>query len=153
MSDGFSQPEKIAPASPEAEEAVLGSILINPQAILEVASFLQAADFFIVKNGWVWDAIHAIHERGEAIDNLTVIEELRHRGQLDSIGGSAYITYLINNTPTHIHVETYGHMVESAAMRRRLLAAAGDIAQIALEENAAITEVIDQAESTLFTVT
>ncbi len=147
------QPEKIAPASPEAEEAVLGSILINPQAILEVAAFLQTSDFFIVRNGWVWDAICAVHERGEAIDNLTVIEELKHRNQLDAIGGSAYITYLINNTPTHIHAETYGHIVERAAMRRRLLAAAGDIAQIALEENAEINDVIDQSESTLFQVT
>jgi replicative DNA helicase len=149
----ISQPEKLAPNSPEAEEAVLGSILINPDAIFEVAAFLQASDFFIVRNAWVWDAINAVHERGEAIDNLTVIEELRSRGQLESIGGSAYVTYLINNTPTHIHAETYGRIVERAAIRRRLLAAASDIAQTALEENAEINEVIDHAESTLFGVT
>jgi replicative DNA helicase len=150
---GVSQPEKIAPHSVEGEEAVLGSILINPAALFEVAAFLQASDFFIVRNGWVWEAINAVHERGEAIDSLTVIQELRSRGQLDSVGGSAYITYLINNTPTHIHAETYGRIVERAAIRRRLLAAASDIAQTALEENAEINEVIDHAESTLFGVT
>jgi replicative DNA helicase len=153
MTDGSSHPEKLAPNSPEAEEAVLGSILINPDSIYEVGAFLQASDFFIVRNAWVWDAINAVQERGEAIDNLTVIEELRNRGQLDQVGGSAYITYLINNTPTHIHAETYGRIVERAAIRRRLLTAASDIAQTALEENAEINDVIDHAESTLFGVT
>jgi replicative DNA helicase len=152
-SNGSSSPDKIAPHSSEAEEAVLGSILINPDSMLEVASFLQASDFFILRNGWIWESVCAVHERGEAIDNLTVIQELRNRNQLDSIGGSAYITALINNTPTHIHAETYARIVERASMRRRLLAAAGDIAQVALEENAEIGDVIDHAEAVLFAVT
>ncbi len=148
-----SSPDRVAPNSTEAEEAVLGSILINPEAMLEVASFLQPSDFFIVRNQWVYEAICAVQERGEAIDNLTVIQELQSRNQLESIGGSAYITRLINNTPTHIHAETYGRIVERAAIRRRLLSAAGEIAQVALEENAEIGDVIDHAESTLFAVT
>src|SRR5579871_2160084 len=152
-SNGGSSPEKFSPHSVEAEEAVLGSILINPDAILEIASFLQSSDFFIVKNAWVFDAILAVSERGEALDTLTVTEELRSRGQIDSIGGPAYILYLSNNTPTHIHAETYGRIVERAAVRRRLLAAASDIAQAALQEDAEITDVIDHAESTLFAVT
>ncbi|HLY25859.1 MAG TPA: replicative DNA helicase [Aggregatilineales bacterium] len=151
--NGPGGPDKIAPNSPEAEEAILGSILINPDAILEVSSFLQGSDFFILKNQWVYEAICAVHERGEAIDNLTVIQELRNRERLDHIGGSGYITYLINSTPTHLHAETYGRMVEIAAIRRRLLAAAGDIAQVALEKNAEVGEVIDQAESVLFAAT
>jgi replicative DNA helicase len=152
-SDGFSQPEKIAPASVEAEEAVLGSILINPEVIIVVLGILQAADFFIVKNGWVWEAMLAVHNRGYAIDILTVIEELRNQGRLDQIGGSSYITWLINNCPTHIHAETYAKIVERAAMRRRLLSVAGDIAQIALEDNAEIDTIVEQAESALFSVT
>ncbi|MEP7287443.1 MAG: replicative DNA helicase [Chloroflexota bacterium] len=155
MSDNHTNgtPDQLAPHSVEAEEAVLGSVLINPDAILEVAAFLQASDFFIVRNAWVWDAITAIHERSEAVDNLTVIQELRSRDQLDSIGGPSYITHLINNTPTHIHAETYGRIVERAAIRRRLLASATRIGQLALEENAEISDVIDHAESELFAVT
>src|SRR5258706_10966813 len=148
-----SSPDRVAPNSTEAEEAVLGSILINPEAMLEVASFLQPSDFFIVRNQWVYEAICAVQERGEAIDNLTVIQELQSRNQLESIGGSAYITRLINNTPTHIHAETYGRIVERTAIRRRLLTAAGDIAQVALEEDAEIDDVIEKAERTLFAVT
>ena len=119
-SNGSGKPEKFSPHSVEAEEAVLGSILINPDAILEIASFLQTSDFFIVKNAWVWDAIIAVNERGEALDEQTIADELRNRGQLESIGGIAHLRYLSNNTPTHIHAETYGRIVERAAIRRRL---------------------------------
>lgn len=149
---GISQPEKIAPHSVAAEEAVLGSVLIYPDA-LHSLSFLVAADFFIVRNGWVWNALCAVSARHDAIDTLTVRDELEAAGQLDLIGGSAYLTYLLNNTPTHIHAETYGRIVERAAIRRRLLAAASEIAQTALEMDAEIDEVINHAEATLFGVT
>src|SRR5580765_4730432 len=101
------RPGRVAPSSPEAEEAVLGSILINPETLLEVAAFLQAGDFFIVRNGWIFDAMLSLHERGESIDELTLNRELRARDQLDTIGGAAYLTSLSNNTPTFAHAETY----------------------------------------------
>ncbi len=144
---------RIAPHSVEAEEAVLGSILINPEALLDVSSFLQAEDFFIVRHGWIWEAIQRLHARREAVDYLTVIEELRNADQLEEAGGPAYLTYLINNTPTSIHAEAYGRIVERAALRRRLLDAAGEIAKLAHDEDAEIDQVIDQAEAALFAAT
>lgn len=156
MSDSLtavSRPDDIAPHSAEAEEAVLGSILINPDAYFDVASFLRSSDFFIVRNAWIWDCLAALHESGRDIDNLTVINELRDYGQLDTIGGAAYITSLINNTPTHIHIETYGHIVERAAVRRRMLAAASEIAQSAMESDLPLEDLVNHAESTLYTVT
>ncbi len=147
------RPERLAPHSVAGEEAVLGSILINPDSMLEIAAFLRGDDFFLLKHSYVWEALLAISERGEAIDYLTVIEELRARNLLENIGGAAFITRLINNTPTSMHVETYAHLVETASIRRRLLAAAGDIAQIAQAENADINEVMDHAESVIFGVT
>ncbi|MEB2286693.1 MAG: replicative DNA helicase [Anaerolineae bacterium] len=147
------QPEQMAPHSLEAEEAVLGSILINPDALYDVAPFLQSEDFFIVRNGWVWEAITRVHERREQIDYLTVVEELRQQNRLEEIGGAAYITYLINHTPSSIYAETYGHIVERAALRRRMLTAAGTIARLAQQEDSDITDLIDQSEATLFAVT
>lgn len=141
------------PHSVEAEEAVLGSILINPEVLYDVAAFLKGEDFYIVKNGWVWDAILTVHDRNEQIDYLTIVEELRERGQLEEIGGSAYITYLINHTPSTIYAETYGRIVERMALRRRLLTAASEIARLAHEQDAEITDVIDRSESALFAVT
>jgi len=143
----------MAPHSVDAEEAVLGSILINPDAYYEVAPFLQAEDFFIVRNAWVWEAITRLHERGEQIDYVTVVEELRQQGRLEEIGGAAYITHLINHTPSSIYAETYGRIVERAALRRRMLTAASTIARLAQQEDSDINDVIDQSEAALFAVT
>jgi replicative DNA helicase len=150
---GDNKPINMSPHSVEAEEAVLGSILINAESLFEVASFLQGDDFFLIQHKWIWEAILAVSERNHGIDYVSVTQELRDQGHLEEIGGPGRITYLINNTPTHLHATTYGRLVEAAAIRRRLLSAAGDIAKVALEEDAEITEVLDKAESTLFSAT
>lgn len=150
---GSLHPDRMAPHSVEAEESVLGSILLNPDSLFEVASFLKTDDFFIVRNGWVWDAIMRLHHRDEQIDNITVAEELRQQGRLDDVGGVAYITYLINHTPSSIYTETYGRIVERAAIRRRMLESASEIAKLAHEEAEDIDDVIDKAEASLFRVT
>ncbi len=143
---------RMAPHSVEAEEAVLGSVLIDPEAIFRVSPFLHADDFFIVKNGWVWDVLIRLHERREPIDFLTVCNELEARGQLAEVGGAAFISHLINVVPTAIHAEGYGRLVERTSLRRKLLGAASDIAQLAYEESQDIDEVIDRAEQALFGV-
>jgi replicative DNA helicase len=153
MSDSAYEPARMAPHSQEAEEAVLGSILINPEAYLEAASFLTSEDFFILRHSWIWQAMSRLHERGEVIDHLTVAEELRGMARLQDMGGAAYLTYLSNNVATSVHAETYARLVERAAMRRRLLEASSEIAKLARDEAADIHEVVDQAESALFTVT
>lgn len=147
------RPDRMAPHSVEAEEAVLGSILINPDAYFDVAPFLKDDDFFIVRNAWVWEALRRLRERDEEIDYVTVVEELRQQERLEEIGGAAYITYLINNTPTSIYAEAYGRIIERAAIRRRMLTSASEIAQLAHQEDADINEVIDRAEQSLFGVT
>jgi replicative DNA helicase len=143
----------MAPHSVEAEEAVLGAVLINPEALFDVAAFLQPDDFFIVRNAWVFEAIMRLHSRNDPIDYVTIIEELRYQERLEEIGGAAYITYLINHTPPSIYAEAYGRIVERAAVRRRMLAAASEIAQLAHEESADVNEVIDRAEAAMFAVT
>ncbi len=125
----------MAPHSVEAEEAVLGSILIDPEAIFRVSPFLHADDFFVVKNGWIWQALFALHERHEPIDFLTVCHELEARDQLEEIGGAAYVSHLVNAVPTAIHVEGYARIVERMSLRRKLLSAASDIAQLAYDED------------------
>jgi len=124
----------IAPNSVEAEEALLGAVLINPEAYVWVHGLVEVADFFIVRHGWIWDAIARLHARREAIDNLTVAEELRRVGQLEEAGGPAYLTRLITLTPTSIHADAYAQVVARAALRRRLLAYAGEVAKLAHDE-------------------
>ncbi len=144
--------ERMPPHSIEAEEAVLGSVLIDPEAIFRVGSFLKADDFYIVKNQWVWETCVRLHERREPIDFVTVTRELGARGQLEELGGPAYVSHLINVVPTAIHAEGYGRIVERAAVRRRLLGAASEIAKLAYEESDEIEQTIDAAEQALFSV-
>jgi replicative DNA helicase len=145
-------PEKAIPHNIEAEEAILGSLLIDPEAIFRVSSFLKPDDFYIVKNGWIYDAILSLHERRQPSDFVTVCDELENRNQLEEIGGAAYISSLINSVPTAIHAEAYGHIVERTALRRRLISAASQIASFAYEEDQSVDEVIDRSESVLFSI-
>jgi replicative DNA helicase len=145
-------PNKLVPQNIEAEEAVLGSLLIDPEALFRVAPFLKADDFYIQKNAWIYEAILALHERREPIDFVTLCDELERREQLEGVGGAAYITRLINAVPSAIHVEAYGHIVEHAAIRRRLISAASHIAKLAYQEDDNIDLTVDRAEQRLFSV-
>ena len=143
---------QIVPHSREAEEAVLGAVLINPEAYFDVAQFLQSDDFYIHRHRWIWEAFHRLHERRTPIDFLTVSEELDQMGQLAEVGGAAYLTTLINNVPTSLHAEAYGRLVEQTAIRRRMLTAANDIAKLAYQEEIGVDQVMDEAEKAIFGV-
>jgi len=143
---------QMVPHSREAEEAVIGAVLINPEAYYDVAQFLAADDFYIHRNKWIWDTFVSLHDRNEAIDLVTVTEELDQKGHLADIGGAAYITKLINNVPSSLHAEAYGHRVEETAIRRRMLEAANKIAKLAYEENLTLDTVMDDSEKAVFNV-
>ncbi len=143
---------QMVPHSRESEEAVIGAVLINPEAYYDVAQFLQYDDFYIHRNQWIWQAFIALHDRNEAIDFVTVTEELDQMGHLADIGGAAYITKLINNVPSSLHAEAYGRRVEETAIRRRMLTAANQIAKLAYEENISLDTVMDNSEKAVFNV-
>jgi replicative DNA helicase len=142
----------VVPHNREAEEALLGSVLINPEAYYDVASFLKADDFYIHRHRWIWEAFVRLHERRRPIDFLTVSDELEQLGQIAEVGGPAYLTALIANVPTSLHAEAYGRIIEENAIRRRMLAAANDIAKLAYKESSNIDEVMSEAEKSVFGV-
>ena len=143
---------QIVPHSREAEEAVLGAVLINPEAYYDVAQFLQFDDFYIHRHKWIWQAFSRLHEKRVPVDFLTVTEELDQMKQLAEIGGPAYISSLISNVPTSLHAEAYGKIVEETAIRRRMLTAANDIAKLAYQEENSVDTVMDEAEKAIFGV-
>ena len=154
MADQIYNPsEPTIPFSPEAEEAVLGAVLTNPNAFFNIAAFLKDDDFFLLRHQWVWQAMQRIVDRNEEFDYLTVGKELRDLGHLDEIGGLPYLMRLINNTPTSVHAEVYGRLVERASIRRRLLTAAEEIKAVALDEEISIERVVEESEARLFNVT
>jgi len=143
---------QVVPHSREAEEAVIGAVLINPEAYYDVAQFLKADDFYIHRHRWVWEAFTRLHERRVPIDFLTVTEELDQQGQLAEAGGPAYLTALTNNVPTSLHAEAYGRLVEQTAIRRKMLDAANQIARLAYQEEVTVETVMDDAEKAIFSV-
>lgn len=145
--------ERLPPQSIEGEEAILGALLIDPDAILDVAAFLKPDAFYREQNRWVYQAILDLHEAREPLDFITLTELLRKRNQLESLGGEAYVISLINGVPTSVNARSYAQLVEAAAVRRRMITAAGAIANLAYNEAEDIAVVIDRAEQTLFSVT
>lgn len=144
--------ELLPPHSVEAEEAVLGSLLIDPDTIFEVSGFLKPEAFYRAQNRWIYESILALSERRVPLDVITLIEELRRREQLDEIGGEATVINLLNAVPTSINAEAYGRMVEAASIRRQLILAAGTIAKLAYDEAEDVNVVLDRSEETLFSI-
>ena len=142
----------VIPHNREAEEAVVGAVLINPEAYYDLAQFLQAEDFYIHRHRWIWEAFNRLHEKRTPLDFLTVTEELQSAGQLAEIGGPAYLTALLNQVPTSLHAEAYGRMVEAASIRRRMLTAANQIATLAYNEQESVENVIEESEKSIFNV-
>ncbi len=138
------------PHSRAAEEAVLGAVLIHAETYFDVAQFLQPDDFYIVRNRWIWEAFTRLHERRQPIDYLTVVTELEQQNQLGEVGGQAYIMALINQTPTSLHAEAYGRLIEQTSVRRRMLSAANDLAKLAYDQSKTVDTVMDEAEKSIF---
>ena len=124
---------QLPPQSSEAEESVLGAILIDGDAITEVSETLKAADFYKPANSKVYAAVLSLYEQRQPIDILTVSEELERRGQIEEIGGRAALADLCDRTPTAVHAKQYAKIVERKAVLRGLISAAGRIASIGYE--------------------
>ncbi|HUN07090.1 MAG TPA: replicative DNA helicase [Aggregatilineales bacterium] len=149
-------PSSGAPAIPysqEAEEAAIGAVLINPDSYYGLSAFLKEDDFYLLRHRLIWQALDRLAGRSQPIDYLTLVQELRDLNALNDIGGPAYLTQLMNNTPTSVHAEVYGRIVEGAATRRRLIAAADQIKSVAGMQDLTVQEVIAQSEAKLFDVT
>ncbi len=138
------------PNSREAEEAVLGSVLINPDSYFEISQVINPEDFYIIRNQWIWRSYMRLHDKRVPIDLLTVGEDLEEQGQLGEIGGKSYLLSLVNQTPTSLHAEAYANIVEQTAIRRKMLAAANEMAKLAYDEGKEVKTIIDEAEKSVF---
>ena len=143
--------EKLLPQNIEAECGVLGSIIIDPEAIVQVADFLLPEDFYRDAHRIIYQTIIQLYEQHEPADYITICDELERTNKLEEVGGASYITSLINQVPTSGNVEYYGRIVERTAILRRLIHAAGQIAAIAYEEGDA-SVALDKAEQLIFAI-
>lgn len=144
--------DRLPPQSIEAEQSVLGALLIDRDAVTEVAEILRPDDFYRSHHGTIYAAVLELFERREPVDIVTVSEVLERQGDLDAVGGSAYLASLINLTPTAVNATHYARIVERKGVLRNLIGAAGRIAAIGYDEGQEIGAAIDRAEQELFAV-
>jgi len=144
--------ERLPPHNIEAEQSVLGSLLIDRDAVIRIAAYVKPDDFYISANGRVYQAILDLYNRREPTDFVTLSDELERKGQLDDVGGIGYLSSLLNAVPTAVHVEYYGRIVERAATLRRLIDAGTRIVGIGYREDGALEDALDAAERALFEV-
>ncbi|MBU0494364.1 MAG: hypothetical protein KKB13_21145 [Chloroflexi bacterium] len=137
------------PSNIAAEEAVLGSLLIDDTWLVQIAAFLRPEHFYVEQNGWVFQACRAVAERGAPLDVVTVCDELERQGRLEEAGGAAYVTSLLNAVPTAVHAEHYARLVRRAAKLRDLIRVAGLIARLAYTATGPAEEVVWQAQALL----
>ncbi len=141
------------PHNLEAEEATLGCLLIDRDAIIKVAAFLEPEDFFSPRHGIIYRVRRDLYDHQRPGDFVTLCDELDRRGQLEEIGGAAYVSSLVSAVPTAVHVEHYAHIVERTALMRRLIQAGGNIAAIGYEDRDDINDTLDRATQELYKVT
>jgi replicative DNA helicase len=141
--------ERLPPHSLEAEEAVLGSLLIDPDALFEVSNFLRADAFYRAQNRWIYESMLALSENRVPLDIVTLIEELRRRDRLEEIGGESTVINLLNAVPTSINVEAYGKMRGRHSPQPHW---PRGIAKLAYNEAEDIDVVLDRSEHALFSI-
>ena len=144
--------EKLPPHDIDAEEAVIGSLLIDGTAIHTVASLIDQQDFYHEQNRWLYEACLSLYQRPEpaAINQITVAQELNRMGKLEACGGAAYLSHLIANCPTSLDIEHYAQIVYRLATSRRLIDAARHIEAIGYEADPDVDASLSKAESVLF---
>jgi replicative DNA helicase len=144
--------ERLPPQNVEAEQALLGSLLMDRDAVIKVAPTIRPADFYNQSHGQIYAAIVDLYNRRVPADYTTVADELSRRGQLDEIGGLSYLFSLLNSVPTAVHAEYYAELVADRATRRRLITAGTDIVGLGYDEGRELAEVLDKAETLVFDV-
>ena len=142
--------EKLPPHDIDAEEAVIGSLLIDGAAIYKIATFLQKEDFYHEQSQWMYGVCLSLYQHDEAINQITVAQELARQEKLEACGGAAYLSHLISNCPTSLDIETYAQVVYRLWMMRSLINAADQIATIGYQAEPDIDASLDKAEATLF---
>lgn len=144
---------RIPPQNTDAEASLLGSILLDSDTIVRVADAIKSDDFYDERHGLIYTAIMRLFEQRKPVDVLTLSNQLDESGDLETVGGSSYLTDLTNMVPTAAHAKHYADIIAQKAIRRRLIKVSEDISTLGFDEDEKTTqEVLEQAEQKLFNV-
>ncbi len=144
--------ERVPPQNIEAEQAVLGAMLIEKEAIARVTELLKGGDFYREAHRLIFEAMLNLYNRNEAVDMITVIELLKREDNLEKVGGIAYVTSLANSVPTAANVHYHAKIVEEKALLRQLIQTSTKIAALGYEGSEEVSQIVDQAEKMILEV-
>lgn len=150
--DITAQAQRIPPHSLEAEQSVLGSMLLDKEAVAAASEVLQGEDFYSDAHKEIYEAILDIYDRSEPVDLVTLAEALRQRGSLEAVGGGTYISDLSMSVPSTANVRYYIRIVEEKSILRRLISASNDIIRESYEASEDLDIIIDHAEKKIFDI-
>jgi replicative DNA helicase len=143
---------RVPPHDLQAEESLLGAMMLEAEAIATAAGVLRADDFYKPAHAHIFDAIHALYASGQPVDPVTVADELRRNGLLETVGGHQVLVDIMSSTPATTNSGGYARIVEEHALLRRLIGVAGEIAEIGYGLPEDVTKALDRAESMVFEV-
>jgi len=144
--------QKVPPHSDEAEKSVLGSILIDKDAIVQVSEFLQSDHFYQNKHGDIFRAMIALFEAREPIDLVTLPQKLKTMKLLEGVGGVSYISTLVDSVPSSANIRHYGEIIQGYYTRRRLIADSSSMIEMSFDEGSDIASILDHAEQKVFSL-
>jgi len=142
---------KNIPANLEAEQALIGSILIEPERLDEIVSIVSSVDFYDTKHRYIFSVFEQLHDENLPIDIISVCDKLRDQGLLEKVGGELYVAQLADSVPTSAHAEMYAHIVRDKAILRELISAGSQIVETAYSDSN-VDEILDQAERIIFRI-
>jgi replicative DNA helicase len=143
---------KLPPHSDDAEQSVLGAILIDKDSVVEVAGFLRPEHFYNDQNGVVYGAMLALYEKRIPIDLVTLSDALKKKKKFQEIGGMAFLTDVANSVPTSANIEHYARIIKDHFTKRKLISTASKITEEAFDEGRDIKEILDKTEQSIFAV-
>src|SRR3989344_3823665 len=143
---------KVPPHDDIAEQSVLGAILIDKDAMVDVAEFLRSKHFYKEGHALIFDAMLELYETHEPIDVVTVTAQLKKHGKLKEAGGMSHLSELVNVVPTSAHAERYGRIIQEMYTKRQLIGVAGKITELAFREEGSAQAIVDSAEMEIFSI-
>ncbi len=155
MSDSMSEQNnnlKVPPHNIEAEQSVLGSLMLDKDAIIKIADILKSEDFYKDDHGTIFEAMLELYEKKDPLDMLSVSNRLEEKKQLKEIGGSAYLASLINSVASSSNIVHYAKLVQKKSLLRKLINSATEIIELGYNESDDVEKVLDEAEQKLFSI-
>ncbi len=143
---------KVPPQSLDAEKSLLGAVLIDDNVLADVSDKLKPMDFYDNRHETIFASMMRLYEKHQPVDLLTLSDDLQSKSQLETVGGSSFLTELTNYVPTAAHATAYADMIRGKAVRRRLIKASAELAELGYDEDKSIEELLGQAEADLFSV-